>query len=55
VTADEIGRSLATVADGIGVRVHRGGVPIAFWEPGAAALQAGDTIIEIVKGDGRPA
>ena len=33
---------------GLGVRVYRDGRPMGFWEAGARALQAGDTIVEIV-------
>jgi len=33
------------------VRAYRGGQPVGYWEEGARALQAGDTVIEIVPGD----
>lgn len=48
VRADEVGKALASVDSGLGVRILRGGEPIGFWEERAAALQAGDRIIEIV-------
>ncbi len=51
-TAQEIGKPLSAITGGIGVRIYRGGVPIAFWEAGAAALQPGDTILAITQGDG---
>jgi voltage-gated potassium channel len=48
VRSDECGRSLAEISSGLGVRVYRDGKPVGFWEPGARALQEGDTIVEIV-------
>jgi len=50
--AHEIGKPLSAITGGIGVRIYRGGVPIAFWEAGAASLQPGDTILAIIQGDG---
>jgi voltage-gated potassium channel len=52
VAPHEIGKPLASIAGGIGVRIYRAGIPIAFWEPAAAALEPGDTILAIVQGDG---
>lgn len=52
VAPHEIGKPLAAIGGGIGVRIYRGGLPIAFWQPEAAALEADDTILEIVQGDG---
>lgn len=48
VTAAEIGRPLAQVATGLGVRIHRGEAIYGFWEVAAGTLQAGDVIVEIV-------
>ncbi len=48
VSREEIGRPLATIDSGLGVRILRGNEPIGFWEDRASALQAGDRIIEIV-------
>lgn len=48
----EIGKPLSAITDGIGVRIYRDGAPIAFWQPAAASLEAGDTILAIVQGDG---
>lgn len=48
VTAAEVGRSLADVATGLGVRIHRDGGSVGFWEPAAQTLRAGDVIVEIV-------
>lgn len=48
VTADETGQPLSAIRTGLGVRIYRGDHVIGFWEDGAASLQAGDMIIEIV-------
>ncbi|MFC3580012.1 potassium channel family protein [Sphingomonas hylomeconis] len=48
VTPDEIGRPLAALATGLGVRLYRNGDCHGFWEPEAKALQAGDSLVEIV-------
>ena len=48
VTPAEAGRPLSAIGTGLGVRVYRDGRIIGFWEPESAALQAGDTILEIV-------
>jgi voltage-gated potassium channel len=48
VRAAELGRPLAAIEPGLGVRVVRDGRPIGFWEEGAKLLVAGDTIVEIV-------
>ena len=48
VRAEEIGRSLRDVADGLGVQLQRAGRSIDFWEPDAAALAPGDVVVEIV-------
>ncbi|MFO1142756.1 MAG: potassium channel family protein [Amaricoccus sp.] len=56
VTPAEVGRPLAAIGTGLGVRVYRGGKVFGFWEPESGALQAGDTILEIVpRGEPRPA
>lgn len=52
VSMDEVGKPLRAITDGLGVRIYRAGQPLPFWDPGAAALQTGDTILEIVPGDG---
>lgn len=44
----EVGRPLAEIEPGLGVRIVRNGQPIGFWEEGAKALRPGDTIVEIV-------
>lgn len=44
----EVGRPLADLKPGLGVRIVRDGQPIGFWEEGAKALHPGDTIVEIV-------
>ncbi|KAB7648700.1 potassium channel family protein [Polymorphobacter fuscus] len=48
VTASEVGKSMADVTTGLGVRIHRGSGVIGFWEDGARSLQRGDLIVEIV-------
>lgn len=47
VGADEVGRSLKDVCDGLGLRVIRDGTPYGFWRPQVASLQPGDFIMEI--------
>lgn len=48
VRPEEVGRPLSAIATGLGVRLYRAGRPIGFAEEGARALQAGDTLLEIV-------
>ena len=48
VTADEVGKPLAAITTGLGVRVYRGVQCIGFGQPEAKALQAGDMVVEIV-------
>jgi len=48
VTADEVGLPLDAVGSGRGLRIYRKGAAIGFWEEGAALLERGDTIVEIV-------
>lgn len=48
VAPAEIGIALRDLASGLGVRIHRGDRGIGFWEPEAARLETGDTIVEIV-------
>jgi len=47
VSAAEIGRALADLTTGQGLRIYRQGKAIGFWEEGAKRLEAGDTIVEI--------
>ncbi|HVL79490.1 MAG TPA: potassium transporter TrkA, partial [Sphingomicrobium sp.] len=47
VRADEIGRSLKDVTDGVGLRLIRGGVAYGFWRPQAESLEPDDMIMEI--------
>jgi len=49
VTREEIGRPLATIATGIGLRIYRGGEAFGFFTDEAKALQTGDTIVEVVR------
>ena len=48
VRLDEVGKSLAAIATGLGVRVYREGRPLGFWEEEVGVLRAGDKIVEIV-------
>lgn len=49
ITAEEIGRSLSSLASGgRGLRLYRGGKPFGFWEEEADLLLAGDRIVEVV-------
>lgn len=49
VTADEVGRSLDDLGEGVrGLRVVRGGREIGFWEKEAQRLEAGDMIVTVV-------
>lgn len=48
VTEDEVGQPLTSITTGLGHRIYRGGKCFGFWEPEAAALEAGDSIIEVV-------
>jgi voltage-gated potassium channel len=45
--AEEVGRPLAAIASGAGLRIHRGGRAFGFWEPEAQRLERGDLIIEV--------
>jgi voltage-gated potassium channel len=48
VTVAETGRPLSSIGTGLGVRIYRGDKSFGFWEPESAALQPGDSILEIV-------
>jgi voltage-gated potassium channel len=48
VCDEECGKPLSAIARGLGVRFYRGERPYGFWEPEAAALMAGDVIVEIL-------
>lgn len=48
VKPEEVGMSLAELAEGLGLRVIRGGTPYGFWRPQVQSLEAGDIIMEIV-------
>ncbi len=47
VRADEIGKSLKELGDGVGLRLIRGGIAYGFWRPQAASLEPDDMIMEI--------
>lgn len=51
VTAAEVAKPLSALTTGLGVRVHRRGATIGFWEPEAQRLEPGDCIVEIVPSD----
>lgn len=44
---EEIGKSLKAVCNGLGVRIYRGGIVHAPWDP-STRIMAGDMILEIV-------
>ena len=48
VTPQEVGRPLRGVETGQALRLYRDGRTIGFWESEAAAMEAGDVLIEIV-------
>jgi voltage-gated potassium channel len=48
VESAEVGKPLSAIATGLGVRIYRDGDLHGFWEAEAAALRAGDLIVEIV-------
>lgn len=48
VTPDECGKPISAIANGLGLRLYRGGKPYGFWEPEAQSLIPGDCIIEIL-------
>jgi voltage-gated potassium channel len=50
VRPDEIGKPLAAIQTGLGVRLYRDEVAYGHKTPEAAALKAGDLIVEIVTG-----
>ena len=48
VLPEEIGKSLRELATGgLGLRIYREGGVCGFWDPGSAALQPGDMVVEI--------
>lgn len=53
VLSEEVGKPLSAIATGLGVRIYRDGRVIGFGDEGAARLQAGDHIVEIVEEGGR--
>ena len=52
VLPEEVGKPLAAIKTGLGVRIYRDDRPFGFWEPEAKSLQRGDVIIEIAEGNG---
>ncbi|GGO89996.1 potassium channel family protein [Stakelama pacifica] len=49
VTAQEVGKPLAAIATGLGMRIYRDGKPYGFTDPECEALQPGDLIVEVVR------
>lgn len=47
-SAEEIGRPLDQCGSGRALRIYRASEAIGFWEPGAAKVQSGDIIVEII-------
>lgn len=58
VTPGEVGKPLAAIGTGLGLRIYRGEKMFGFWEIEAGQLQPGDMIVEVVPRDvemrGRP-
>ena len=52
VSDNELGRPLADIATGLGLRILRGGEAHGFWEVAAGRLQPGDIIVEVVPTNG---
>lgn len=48
VTEDEVGKPLALIGTGLGVRIYRGDRAYGFWEIEAGHLESGDAILEVV-------
>ena len=48
VTAQEVGKSLKDISEGLGLRIIRDGTAYGFWRPQVEKLQAGDMMMEIV-------
>lgn len=49
VMEQEIGRSIDNLlSGGKGLRIYRKGRALGFWEQGSSALEAGDTVVEII-------
>jgi voltage-gated potassium channel len=48
VTADEVGKPLALIGTGLGVRIYRNDRAYGFWEIEAGHLEPGDAILEVV-------
>ena len=47
VRPDEVGKSLAEVTEGVGLRIIRDGTPYGFWRPQVAKLEEGDILMQI--------
>jgi len=52
VAPDEVGKPLAELLTGLGVRILRDGKPHGFWEVAASRLQPGDIVVEVVPNHG---
>ena len=48
VRSEEVGKPLTAIQTGLGLRIYRNGVALGHKAPEAAALRAGDQIVEIV-------
>ena len=48
ITAQEVGKSLRDISEGLGLRIIRQGKPYGFWRPQVDKLQPGDMMMEIV-------
>jgi voltage-gated potassium channel len=48
VAPAEVGKPLAALESGIGLRIYRGSRSIGFWEPEASRLEHGDVVVEVI-------
>ena len=48
VSEDEVGRPLAELATGLGLRIYRDGECLGFWDLETRRMQRGDVVVEIV-------
>lgn len=53
VAPEEVGRPLAAITTGRGLRLYRAGTPHGFWDTASERLEPGDTIVEVVRNGGR--
>jgi voltage-gated potassium channel len=45
--AEEVGKPIGVIGQAMVLRAYRDGKPIGFWEPGGAAILAGDMLMAL--------